>query len=72
MTMSVSNETISKMNSLSNEDMSIVANIIDQMASKPIDIFHDLREEGLKNPMTEDEIDDFVESVRKERRANRC
>lgn len=69
--MAVSAENMQKLSMLSNEDMSIVMGIVDQMVSRPIDVFNRLREEGIKNPMTEDEADDFVDSVRKERYATR-
>ncbi len=34
-------------------------------------IFMELREDGIKNPMTEEDIDDFIATVRRERRAAR-
>ena len=68
--MTVSNETITKMQSLSAEQMSAVVSFIDQLSSfKPIDILDDLCRDGCKNPMTDDEVAAFVADVRKERHA---
>lgn len=69
--MTVSNETISKMQALPAERLSVVMNVIDQMAlSSSMDIFTALCVNGSENPMTDDEIAQFVSSVRKERNAN--
>lgn len=68
--MVVSNETITKMQSLPADQMSAVINFIDQLSSyKPIDILNDLCIDGSKNPMTDDEVATFVADVRKERHA---
>ena len=58
------------MQSLSTEQMSAVISFIDQLSfSKPIDILNDLCMDGSKNPMTDEEVADFVAEVRKERHA---
>ncbi len=68
--MVVSNETITKMQSLSTEQMSAVISFIDQLSScKPVDILNDLCMDGCKNPMTDEEVATFVADVRKERHA---
>lgn len=66
--MTVSNETITKMQSLSAEQMSAVISFIDQLSSfNSINILNDLCMDGCKNPMTDDEVAAFVTDVRKER-----
>lgn len=68
--MSVPEETLVKMQSLPSDKMSLVINLVDQLAAmNPIDIFEALREDGKKNPMNEDDVDNFVSDVRKERNA---
>ncbi len=69
--MVVPNETIAKMHSLSDEQMSAVISFVDQLSScNPIDILNDLCMDGSKNPMTDEEVADFVADVRKERHAD--
>ena len=41
--------------------------VIEQLSESAVDNFHRLRSNGLQNPMTDDEIDYFAASVRKER-----
>ncbi len=61
-------ETISKMQALPSDRMNIVINLVDQLsAMTPIDVFDSLCVSGSKDPMTEEEVDDFVAEVRKER-----
>ncbi|MCR5789279.1 MAG: hypothetical protein K6G83_05250 [Lachnospiraceae bacterium] len=68
--MVVPNEMITKMQSLSAEQMSAVASFVDQLAlCKPIDILNDLCMNGSENPMTDAEVAGFVADVRKERHA---
>lgn len=68
--MTVSNETITKMQFLSAEQMSAVISFIDQLSLlKPIDILNDLCRDGCENPMTDEEVATFVADVRKERHA---
>ena len=68
--MVVSNETITKMQSLSTEQMSAVVSFIDQLSyCEPIDILNDLCMDGSKNPMSDTEVAEFVADVRKERYA---
>ncbi len=67
-TMVIPSETLTKMQSLSDEQMSAVISFIDQLTlHKPIDILNDLCMDGCKNPMTDDEVAKFVADVRKER-----
>ena len=66
--MTIPQETISKMQTLSDDKMEIIINLVDQMAMKPIDIFDALCENGAANPMTNDEVDDFVAGVKEERK----
>ncbi len=68
--MVVPSETLTKMQSLSAEQMSAVISFIDQLTPrKPIDILNDLCMDGCKNPMTDEEVAEFVTDVRKERHA---
>ncbi len=68
--MVIPNETLTKMQSLSDEQMSAVISRVDQFAPhKPIDILNDLCRDGSKNPMTDEEVAIFVNDVRKERHA---
>ena len=69
--MTMTAEMISKIEALPESDMSIVFGLVDQLSRKPVDYFEALRRDGQKNPMTEDEVDDFVASVRRERSAAR-
>lgn len=69
--MLVSNETITKMQSLPEEQFSFVINVIDQLSvCSPVDILNDLCMNGCENPMTDEEIAAFVADVRKERHAS--
>ena len=68
--MTVPSETVNKMQSLTTEKMAFIINLVDQFSmSEPADIFDALCEDGAKNPMSEEEVDEFVSSVRKERNA---
>ena len=67
--MSVSAETIQKMDHLREDQMRVVTNLIDYFLKTPAEIFDSICEEGLQNPMTDEEVDDFVSAVRKERHA---
>lgn len=66
--MTIPQETISKMQTLSDDKMAIIINLVDQMTMKPIDIFDALCEDGASNPMTDSEIDNFVSKVKEERK----
>ena len=70
--MTVPQETMEKMVNLPSEKMAVVIQLVDQLAASPLDIFDDLRNEGLKNPMTDEEVDNFVDSVKQERYAASC
>ncbi|MBE5911680.1 hypothetical protein [Pseudobutyrivibrio sp.] len=63
-------ETLDKLDSLSQEKMNAVINFIDQLTASTdaLDVFDALCEDGSKNPLSEQEINDFVSEVRKERR----
>ena len=68
--MVIPNETLTKMQLLSDDQMSAVVSFVDQLSSsKPIDILNDLCMDGIKNPMTDKEVAEFVADVRKERHA---
>ena len=66
--MTIPQETLSKMQTLSDDKMEIIINLVDQMKMKPIDIFDALCEDGASNPMTDSEIDNFVSEVKEERK----
>lgn len=69
--MDVPSKTIEKMQSLSADKMTLVVNLVDQLAQEaPLDVFFALCEDGGKNPMTEAEVAEFVSDVRKERNAS--
>ena len=70
--MTVPQETMQKMINLPSEKMAVVIQLVDQLAASPLDIFDDLRNEGIKNPMSDEEVDDFVDSVKQERHAASC
>lgn len=71
------NETIEKMNALDEEKAVIVVNLVDYLSrmqnenKSETNPFRKAWEEGRKNPMTEEEADAFVKSIRKERHAGR-
>lgn len=71
-------KTFEKISALDEQNATIVVNLVDYLSaaqSRKSDAmknpFQKAREEGIKNPMTEDEVDTFVASVRKERNADR-
>ena len=68
--MAIPTETLEKMQSLSMDKMTIVIDLVNQLASSnPVDLFDALCENGAENPMDEEEVRDFVASVRTERHA---
>ena len=68
--MAIPAETIDKMQALPSDKANFVISLVDQLSmAKPIDIFEALRQEGTQNPMTENEVDEFITSVRKD---NKC
>ena len=67
--MSIPQETLEKMNKLQDDQMNFVITLVDQLSRSPMDIFDSLCEQGQKNPMSDDDIDQFVSQVRSERRA---
>ena len=67
--MNIPAETLEKMNKLQDDQMSFVITLVDQLSRSPMDVFDSLCEQGQKNPMTDEEIDNFVSQVRRERRA---
>ena len=63
-------ETMTKIQSLSQDRMNIVINLVDQLAAaSPLDIFDALCEDGARNPMSEDEVEEFISDVRADRHA---
>ena len=64
--MVVPQETVDKMANLPSDKLSVIVQLVDQMSMDSLDMLRSLREDGLKNPMDDEEIDDFVDSVRKE------
>ena len=70
--MVVSSNTITKMQNLPSEKYEILLDIIDQLSCSPIDIFDSMRSEAqAKGIITEENADDFVSGIRKERNAAR-
>ena len=69
MGMTIPQETMRKMESLPSEKMNILIQFVDQISMSPSDMFEDLRNEGLKKNLSDEEIDEFVESVKSERYA---
>ena len=67
--MTVPAEMINKMEAMPEAELAIVFGLVDQLSRKPTTIFEDLRNDGMRNPMIEDEVDDIVSSVRRDRRA---
>ena len=71
-------QTFDKMNALNENNAAMVINLVDylsEMQSKNADHsenpFHKAWEEGKNNPMTEEEVDEFVSTVRTERNDDR-
>ena len=67
--MNIPAETLEKMNKLQDDQMSFVISLVDQLSCSPMEVFDALCEQGQKNPMTDDEIDNFVSQARREKRA---
>ena len=65
--MSVTAETIKKMDNLQDDQMQVVINLVDYFLKTPKDIFEEICEESLQNPMSDSEIDTVVSEVRRER-----
>ena len=70
-TMNIPAETIDKMNALPSEKMAVIIQIVDQLSMSPVEKFRAIRERSAANPMTDCEIDTFVENIRDERNASR-
>lgn len=64
--MSVDAETTKKSDYLPDEQMRAIDLVVDPLKT-PSELFDELCEEGLKNPMTDDEIDAFVSDIRRKR-----
>lgn len=62
-------ETIDKLNKLPEESVAIIVGLIDYFSKnnrdRGVNVFRKAREEGKINPMTEDEVDELVSSVRR-------
>ena len=66
--MSIPTDTVLKMESLSPEKMTMVVNFVNQLTlDSPADIFSELCKNGAKNPMSENDVYNFVSNVRTER-----
>lgn len=65
--MQISASTIEKLNNLSEENQELIVSLVEQLSMTPLDVLAKLREQGLKNPMKMDEIDSFIQDVRKEK-----
>ena len=67
--MTIPADTLEKMQDMTQEKLNIVITLVDQLSKSPEQVLAELRQEGLKNPMSDDEIDDFIKNVRSERHA---
>lgn len=67
--MAISEAVLDKLNNLHDEQIKFVISLVDQMSRTPEEVFDSLCEQGLENPMTENEIDNIIKEVRDERRA---
>lgn len=70
--MTIPADILVKMEDLTEDKLNIVFSVVNHLAKTPQQILAELREEGLEHAMTDDEIDDFVNSVRRERSAAGC
>ena len=69
--MTIPNETLEKMQTLTPDKMDVIVNIVNQFTlNNPTDVFNALCENGAQNPMSEEEVYEFVSSVRAERNAS--
>ena len=74
--MTATAETINKLNTLNENNFTIIVNLVDYLSASQdrfedgINLFEAARKEGKKNPMTEDEAEAFVYSVRRETNAS--
>jgi len=69
-TMLIPNDTLIKMQSLSDEKMAVVINLVNKLSAEDdLSIFSALCNNGAKSPMTDEEVTKFVSDVRAERRA---
>lgn len=69
--MTVTPNTISKLQSLSPEKYEIVLDIIEQLSMNPLEMFDSMREDAQRGSVTEENADEFVLNIRKERNASR-
>ena len=66
--MAIPTDTVMKMQSLSPEKLTMVVNFVNQLTlDNPVDIFSELCKNGAENPMTEEDVYNFVSNVRAER-----
>ena len=74
--MTATAETINKINSLNDNNFTIIVNLVDYLSAtqdhfeEGLELFEAARKEGKKNPMTEEEAEAFVEAVRREKHAS--
>lgn len=71
-------ETFDKIQMLDEDNAAIVVDLVDYLCTRqarPLvdenNPFHKAWKEGSRNPMSEDEVDNFVSEVRRERNAGR-
>lgn len=68
--MEVSQNVIAKMKNLPSDKYNLVVEFIDQLSQNPMDIFDSMREDAKQSLISEDDADDFVYGIRKERNAS--
>lgn len=76
--MAIPVETIDKMNTLNDQNITIIVDLVDFLSNSQearnahdVELFRKIRSHTSQNPMTETEVEDFVSSVRSELYANR-
>ena len=65
--MTIPAETLDKISALPSEKMSIIIQVVDQLAQDPVEKFSEIRKRSASNPMSDEEVDAFVDSVRKKK-----
>ena len=65
--MTIPAETLDKISALPSEKMSIIIQVVDQLAQDPVEKFREIRKRSASNPMSDEEVDAFVDSVRKKK-----
>ena len=62
-------ETLDKINQMPSDKISIIIQVVNQLSMDPVEKFRSIRKRSASSPMTDDEVDAFVDAVRKERDA---